>query len=321
MKKTYKNINRLYCLRKLLAIGILSIFLVSCSTGIESTKTIKMNKEDVKLMAKSEEQKLAESIQGTPLSSWEKGKRFLAMSDRTLYIFEPTEMMSDPEALSLTGKILTYEGLDRHINPDLTDECVILFSDGTNIFRYPTKKSTTEAMGSIDSSKLPLLSDLAIVENWKEKLTGATLWTKSNLWYDSSGARLPGLKFAKVSVAEVEPTSGDFPMRVHIKGPNGEDAFMQMNYTSDLHDSRNFAAIFFLSDPKRKYPQISEENWALIQRGRLGLGMTKEECKLSIGNPDELRTGHNRVQTMDIWQYSDGTYLFFTDGLLNEFRQ
>lgn len=297
------------------------IFSASCSTGIESTKTIKMNKEDMKLLAKSEEQKMAESIQGTPLSSWKKGKRFLAMSDRTSYIFEPTGMMTDTDAESLSGKILTYEGLDRHINPDLSDECVILFSDGTNILRYRTKKTTAEAMTEIDSSKLPLLSDLALVENWKAKLVGATLWTKNNLWYDGSGNRLPGLKFAKVIVSDVIPTSGDFPMKVHITGPNGEDAFIQMNYTSDMHDSRNFAAIFFLSDPKRKYPHISEENWALIQKGKVGLGMTKEECKLSIGNPDELRTGHNRIQTMDIWQYSDGTYLFFTDGLLNEFRQ
>ncbi|MDE7419018.1 MAG: hypothetical protein K2N35_02285, partial [Muribaculaceae bacterium] len=308
-------------LRKIIAIGILGAALASCSTGIESTKPIKMNKEDVKLMAKSEEQKLAESLQGLPLSAWEKGKRFLAMSDRTFYIFEPTGSISDPDKESLSGKILTYEGLDTHVNPDLKDECVIIFSDGSNIFRYRTKKSTAEAMSEIDSSKLPLLSDLDLVESWKEKLKGSALWTKSNLWYDKSGNRQNGLKFAKVTVSDVLPTTGDFPMQVMITGPGGEEAFLQMNYTSDQHDSRNFAAIFSLSDPKRRYPQISEENWALIQKGKVGLGMTKEECKLAIGNPDELRTGHNRVQTMDIWQYSDGTYLFFTDGLLNEFRQ
>ena len=94
-----------------------------------------------------------------------------------------------------------------------------------------------------------------------------------------------------------------------------------MNYTSDLHDSRSFSALFYLSDPKRRYPQITQENWALIQEGKVGLGMTKEECKLAIGNPDEVRSGHNRAQIMDIWQYSNGTYLFFADGLLNEYRQ
>ncbi|MDE6478816.1 MAG: hypothetical protein K2L45_00990 [Muribaculaceae bacterium] len=280
-----------------------------------------MNKEEVKMMTKSAEQKFAESLQGTPLASWERGKRFLAMSDRTLYIFEPTGMNADPNGANLMGKILTYEGLDSQLMPDLKDECVILFSDGTTTYRYRTKKSTTEAKKDIDSSRLPLLSDLDLVERWKEKLNGTTLWTKSNLWYDKNGLRLPGLKFAKVKITDVLPTTGDFPMNVKITGSDGEDAYLYMNYTSDKHDSRNFAAEFYLADPKKKYPHITDENWALIQKGTVGLGMTKEECKLAIGNPDEVRSGHDRSQTMDMWQYNDGTFLMFQDGLLTRYRQ
>ena len=168
---------------------------------------------------------------------------------------------------------------------------------------------------------MPLIADLDLILKWKEKITGKTLWTKSNLWYDSGGDRIEGLKFAKVKVEDVVPSTGDFPIRVKITGPSGNEAYIQMSYTSDIHDSRDFASIFFLSDPKEKYPQISKENWNRIQRGKLGEGMTKEECKLSIGNPDEVRSGHSHSETMDIWQYSDGTYLYFTDGLLKEFRQ
>ncbi len=96
---------------------------------------------------------------------------------------------------------------------------------------------------------------------------------------------------------------------------------MNMYYTSDTYGSRNFASIFYFSDPKAKYPNITDENWTLIQHGKVGIGMTKEECKLSIGNPDELQSGHSRSQTMDIWQYNDGTFLMFEDGLLTRFRQ
>lgn len=308
-------------LRHYMALWLLGAILASCSTGIESTKKIRMNKDDVKLMAKSKEQIFASSLQGTPLSSWEKGKKFLAMSDRALYIFEPNETITGINVENFSGKTLTFVGVDSHITPDLKDECVIVFSDGTNLFRYLTKKPTAEAMNDIDSSKLPLLSDIDLIERWKEKLTGSTLWTKSNLWYDCNGTRVPGLKFAKVTVTDILPTTGDFPMKVKITGPNGEEAFLNMNYTSDTHDSRNFAAVFFMADPKGKYPHISDENWALIQRGKVGAGMTKEECKLSIGNPDDLQSGHSRSQTMDIWQYNDGTYLMFEDGLLTRFRQ
>ncbi len=305
----------------MLAIGTLGAIFASCSTGIESTKKIKMNKEDVKLMAKTAEQVYAAALQGSPLSEWEKGKRFLAMSDRSLYIFEPNGLMTDPNIENYTGKTLPFAGTDKHSNPDLKDECVILFSDGANTLRYRTKKTYEEALKEIDSSKIPLLSDIDLAESWKQKLTGTTLWTRSNLWYDKNGYRLPGLKFAKVTITDVEPTPGDFPMRVKIEGPEGEIAYLNMNYTSDTHDSRNFAALFYLSDPKEKYPHISDEHWALIQRGKVGEGMTKEECKLSIGNPDEVQSGHSRSQTMDVWQYNDGTYLMFEDGLLTRFRQ
>ncbi len=292
-----------------------------CSTGIESTKKIRMTKEDVRLMEKTPEQKFAESVQGSPLSSWQKGKPFLAMSDRTVYIFEPIGQDPYSSDQSLKGKTLKFEGLDSHVNPDLQEECLILFSDGNRTFRYKTGKPTEVALKEIDSSRLPLISDIELIDAWKNKIIGKTLWTKSNLWYDSAGDRKSGLKFAKVTIEDVCPATGDFPIMVKIAGENGESGFMQMNYTSDLHDSRNFAAIFFLTDPKTKYPNISAENWALIQRGKVGEGMTKEACKLSISNPDEVRAGHNRCQTMDIWQYSDGTYLMFTDELLTKFRQ
>lgn len=294
---------------------------ISCSTGIESTKTIKMSKEDLKHMAKTEEQTLASSIHGTPLSSWEKGKKFLATSDRTLYIFDPSSLPFNQPDLSLGGTILFYNGVESRHNPDLREECVILFSDGRHNYRYPTGKPTAEAMKEIDSSKLPLLSDIDLIEEWKTKINGKTLWTKSNLWYDANGERLSGLKFAEVKIEDILPATGDFPINVKIKGKQGEEAYMHMNYTSDLRDSRNFAAIFFMTDPKKKYPQISEENWSLIQDGKVSLGMTKDECKLALGNPDELNAGHSHSQTMDMWQYANGTYLIFTDGLLTRFRQ
>lgn len=280
-----------------------------------------MTKEDVKMMVKTPEQKFSESIGGIPLSQWKEGKEFMAMSDRTLQIFEPYGINLPNSDYRMEGKVLTFVGTDSHVNPDLKEECVIIFSDGATRLRYRTGKSTETAMNEIVSSKIPLMSDLDLIRLWEEKTKGSTLWTKSNLWYDAAGERIPGLKFAKVKVLEVLPSTGDFPVTLKISGDGGREAYLHMNYTSDLRDSRNFAAIFFLSDPKKKYPHISEEHWALIQQGKVAEGMTKEECKLSIGNPDEVRAGHNRSQTMDIWQYSDGTYLMFTDGLVTNYRQ
>lgn len=318
IKKKWLALSRAGCI---VAIAIITLIMPSCSTGIESTKKIRMNKEDMKLMVKSDEQVFASEIKGTPLSTWEKGKPFIALSERTPYIFQPYGIDPSNSDETFKGKILRYSGTESMTTPGLSEECAILFSDGKNNYRYLTGKTTKEAMSDIDSSKLPLLSDVALIEEWKQKIIGKTLWTKTNLWEDETGNRISGLKFTKVKIVDVIPSTGDFPMKAKILTHQGDEAYIQMNYTADSHDSRNFAAIFYLNDPKIKYPNISDENWVLIQNGKVGIGMTKEECKLSLGNPDELNAGHSAFQTMDIWQYTNGTYLMFTDGLLTRFRQ
>lgn len=244
------------------------------------------------------------------------GKKFLALSDRTRYIFDN----SSSQAESIAGKNLVYSGREIKLSPDLNEQCVLLFSDGDITYRYNTGKSPDEALAEIDSNRIPLLADLDMIYGWKQMLVGKTLWTKSNLWYDGEGHRRNGLKFSRVTVRDVLPAVGEFPMKVKISH-EADTAYLFMNYTSDIADSRNFAALFFLSDPKQKYPDITAENWNLIQAGKVGKGMTKEECRLALGNPDDLRSGHSTSRTLDVWQYSNGTYLFFSDGLLNSFRQ
>lgn len=309
-----------YFFRRFAALVSVAVVAVmsSCSTGIEGTKKIRMNKDDIKLMAKSDEQIFASEIKGIPLKDWKIGRKFMTMNDRALFIFDSSSAINDNS--SADGKTLFYTGYKSRITPDLKDECILSFSDGVNSYTYNTGKSTVEALHDIDSSKLPLLADLELIDEWKQKLTGKKLWTKNSLWYDDAGQRKNGLKFAMVEVLDVTPSIGDFPMKVKITC-NGDVSYILMNYTADIADSRNFAAIFFLSDPKLKYPDISDENWNLIQMGRVCKGMTKEECRLALGTPDELRAGHNTSQTLDIWQYSNGTYLYFEDGLLISFRQ
>lgn len=301
-------------------LAVSAMILTSCSTGIESTKKIKMTKEDMKLMSKTPEQEFSSEIRGQHLSEWETGKKFLAMSDRTLYIFLPSGLSNTESGADIEGRIMTYTGIESVLTPGLSEECIIKFSDGIHQLSYATGKPTESALIEIDSSRMPLLADIDLADEWKTKLLDKTLWTRNSLWYDEHGNRLGGRKFEEVKVTDVIPSTGDFPLKVKIKTNKGEEAYLQMNYTSDSHDSRDFSSIFFLTDPKIKYPNISDEHWVLIQQGKVALGMTKDECRLSLGNPDELRSGHNTAQTMDIWQYANGGFLMFTDGLLTQFR-
>lgn len=317
-----KYVRRLSCVVMLrtTVLIFLTAIITSCSTGIESTKKIRMSKEDMRMMTKTEEQTFATEVKGIPLSEWEQGKPFIAMSERAIYIFEPSGLSNGSENENIEGKTLRFERAESKMTPGLNEECILIFSDGSNTFRYDTGKSIDVAFKEIDSSRIPLLSDPAITDKWREKIKGRKLWTRNNLWYDASGTRVSGYRFAEVIVEDILPSTGDFPAKVKIRTKDGETAFIHMNYTSDLSDSRSFPSVFFLSDPKSKYPHISDEHWNLIQRGKVCAGMTKEECRLSLGNPDEINAGHNADETVDFWQYNNGAYLLFTDGLLIRFR-
>ena len=93
-----------------------------------------------------------------------------------------------------------------------------------------------------------------------------------------------------------------------------------MNPSNRGLESRTFSTLFYLSDPKLRYPSIRRDVWDLIRNESVREGMTKEECKLALGNPDDVATGHDWSQTIDIWNYKNGTFLQFQDGLLTRFR-
>ena len=46
--------------------------------------------------------------------------------------------------------------------------------------------------------------------------------------------------------------------------------------------------------------------WEMICAGKVREGMTKEECRLSLGNPDDVDSGHDWNSTLDIWRYENG---------------
>ena len=300
-------------------IPVLAILLIGCSTGIEGTKTIKYSKSEKKELESSAEEVFISSISADTLKSWQPGKRFLISDNRASRIFEPQGRLSSGND-SLKGKIIEFKSIFSRITPGGSNQLIISFTDGTDTYNYPTGKSREEALNSITSLDIPMLLDLDMVDHFNEKLKGKTLWTRSRLWYDSEGEKLAGRKFVPVTITEVAPGDLLFHLHLHITDEEGNKAWLYMNPVNRGMESRTFANLFYMTDPKLKYPGISEEIWKLICRGLVTTGMTKEECKLALGNPDEVSTGHDWNQTVDIWVYKDGVFLQFLDGLLSKFR-
>lgn len=83
-----------------------------------------------------------------------------------------------------------------------------------------------------------------------------------------------------------------FTLKVTFKPTSAANTLLQTdNYFGDL---------FGIGNLKAKYPEITEEMWQIISKGEIRKGMTKEECKLSLGDPIRI----HRVMGDETWFYS-----------------
>lgn len=300
---------------------VISLFLSGCFTGIESTKKINLSREDRKNANPTPEELFMSQLEHYPLISWQQGKKFIVTDNRAMLVIVPQKGLLPVAPDSIKGKTLEYSGVESKINAAGNLTVGILFTDGVYIYSYDTGKEFEEAMQQVTSDKLPLLIDIDMVDGAKTLLTGKSFWTRSPLWYDADGNRIDGEKYVKVTVTDVSPGDMIFPLRLEIKTDEGKTAYVYMNYGSDNNESRSFGNLFSLNDIKKNYPHIEPEIWALISHGKVKVGMTKEECKLALGNPSDLNSGHDYSQTIDIWSYENGRVLWFEDGRLVKIRQ
>ena len=79
-----------------------------------------------------------------------------------------------------------------------------------------------------------------------------------------------------------------------LKDKNGISYEMKVDLKYDVITRNNnyIEDLFGFEDIHKKYPGITEKRWQIISRGDLEVGMSTDECRLSIGDPiTVLRTG------------------------------
>lgn len=296
----------------LLVCGSLS----SCFTGIEGTKTVTLSKSDRHELAVTEEEKLMQDVTSQPLGEWAIGKVFIVTDPKISYVLEGS--MSSPLEI---GTELRYLRTDTKMDPGGKENAVIVFDFDGNELGYKIKKNVKEAREGFLSTQLPMLIDLDMVRKAGDILKGNSYWIRTGLWYDEEGNYKKGGKFSKVKILDVMPGNLSFPLKIRFADEKGENAYIWMNFGNSGNESRSFSHLFSMKDIRSGYPSISDEVWSLIQQSSVASGMTKEECKLALGNPTDVNSGHDYSRTLEIWQYPDGTYLQFADGILVNYRK
>lgn len=321
MTSQNKYIIQFFKLIRLLVLPVLlSGLLSSCFTGVEGTKKISLSREDKKTIAPTKEEAFFKNIHPAPLADWTPGRKFIAADNRTILIFDQEGLPANPDDASIGGKALYYKGTEERLTPAGNKNLVIVFSDGNNLYRYNTGKEASSAVTSIQSDAIPMMIDCEMIDEVNSLLKGKTLWTRSPLWYDTLGNRFIGKKYVPVTILNVEPGSMVFPIKVLFEDSDKRRAWTYLNFGTSGKDSRSFSNMFSLSDIRKKYPHIDDDVWQLICNGKVRVGMTKNECKLALGNPQDVNSGHDYSQTLDLWHYTDGVVLWFEDGLLSKYR-
>ena len=304
--------------------ALLCVGATSCFTGVESTPRIDASTVREQRAAQPvAEASYLEDIQPEAPSAWKTGKRFRVADDRISLIFGTP---SSPTA-GLVGKDIEFRGISSANSLTGTDATIIEFGDnkGGRYF-YRLNNYDKARIDSVKSLEIPFCIDLDMVAKVDSKMRGKHFFVRSPSWYtaDSTLAEISGLRHVEIVVDSVVPGTANFAAAVCFHMPNYNSArefVLLMSVGKGKGATRTFDKLFAFEDPRKQYPEISDEVWALITRSHVRNGMTRDECRLALGSPANVLRVPTYSGMQERWTYTDGIYLIFDDGFLTRFRR
>lgn len=303
-----------YTIQAVAALSLAMAF-TGCFTGIESTPKITVDEKDRVAIANSSERDTLSDIKGEPIEQWKPGKRLYVTDDKALMLFG-----EESQSGSLQGTYIIYDGMDRALT--ITGQEVAEFrfhtADGRRM-RYRSGHSPEEIsrMGSVN---IPLTIEESMVGAVRSRLKGSTYYIMTSLWYDLNEQSLYGKKFIPVRIIDVKEGNTVYPVRLLLEDAGGYRFQMFMSVGDSRKAPRGFSSLFSATDPRLRYPDITDQVWDNIVNGRVAIDMTRDQCCLAIGSPAEVKRRSDHNYLIEIWTYENGHYLMFKDGILSGYR-
>lgn len=303
-------------IRLTLSTALSALLLTSCFTGIESTP--KITAADVKRekVADTPESTYMTGVKGEPFSEWKAGKRFYVTDSKIHRILGASGSQSG----DLGGTDLIYQSAQdvSSITGEPVAELTFLTHDGKNVV-YRADGSTT-ALSQKPSVSIPFTVERTVLDQVASKLKGNHYYVMTRWWYDNTDQSFFGRRFVPVTITDILPGNAFFPVKLQLNDEKGNTFYLFMSINAGTAH-RDFASLLALSNPRTRYPAISDENWERIINGKIALDMTRDECRLSLGAPDNIDKRQGIGYLYEIWSYENGIYLMFEDGLLRDFRR
>ena len=302
---------------RIISAAALLMPLAGCFTGIESTPRITAADVRKERVTVTPEQEYLADIEPEPFGRWQAGKQFYVTDDKITLALNPTT----PPVSRLGGTILNYKGYRTVPAVTGNESTELLFSTASNVDVAYRINATPAELAGRRQVEIPFTVEMSIVEATAKMLTGRNLWILTPVWYDNNDQAVTGRKFIPVTITSVDPGNLAYPVRLTFTDESGQHHRLFMSAGSGSRTSRSFANLFAFNDPRRNYPDITDKIWDNIINGRIELYMTRDECRLALGSPDDIDKGANYSSIIERWSYENGIYLIFEDGILVRFRR
>ncbi|MCM1111179.1 MAG: hypothetical protein NC336_08225 [Clostridium sp.] len=307
-------------MRKLIPGAALTICaaLGGCFTGVDSTP--KITASDVRRASAAEprpEESYLDSAAPETLGEWRQGKVFVVTDPKISLVFNDYNTAKAPAV----GSHLRYTG-SREVT-DFAGRRVteIHLADSLALpYVYTVVEQRDSLLGR--QVAIPCTVDLDMVGQASALLLGKTFYVMTSTWRDNRGQTVPGRKYIPVEITAVGPATEVSPVAVEFHAVD-EDArgIVMLDPRRHGGDPRAFASLFSFSDPRKRYPAIRDEAWRNITFGMVAPGMTRDECRLSLGSPADVTRSAGYSYLHEAWRYDTGMYLIFEDGILTSIKR
>jgi len=276
------------------------LLMTGCFTGIESTPKITANDVKKERAVQTPEDSYLNNITYESLEAWQPGKLFYVTDDKISLTLEPSATPA-PKA----GEYIAFDSYRpvTSLTGSIDTEIIFHKENGQEVV-YKASASPDE-LQQRKRVEIPFTIETSVVDATKEVLARN------------------GLKFIPVTIEEITPGNMVYPVKLKfsVDSPYDDTAYVYMSVGDSSRSTRNFAALFSLTDPHLRYPAITDETWDRIIHGRVAPYMTREECRLSLGAPSSIDRRAAISSLQELWTYENGVYLIFDDGLLQSFRR
>lgn len=304
--------------------GTLCVLMAACGTGIELTEHV-TDKDVRKVIERVDSKQPTVTLDAyrDSLPAWKPGKRFWVADDKVTQMLAESSGY-DKDTLHLAGHTLTYNSWSKSgiVTDDDYRRLYIDFTDAETDLRLTYRYGKAKDADRVGFT-LPMLIDMDMVDHVARQLEGKEFFIRTSIWYDrQSEQMMNGRHFIKVAIDSVLPGNAVLPLRVLFTTiDTRERAMVWMSDNASTMHGRDFDALFCSTDPHLNNPDISDVNWERITRGEVVEGMTKAECSLAIGSPVRINEIPDQRGMREYWYYDGGSYLYFVDGLLKQFRR